>query len=178
MTGFRIIVNGKTFCESEDLTALTMVVEDLRNRDEPRVSLHARAGEGPVQWLAANLRVGDTVTIEVVDLVAEAESESEMSCRFCGCGFHEVASLIKGPTVAICDRCTVAFSEAVRMCGQLPTGAAFRPEPEWSCGFCGKLAADVAGVIVRNQAAICPECLRTCHDLLEGGSRDEPSDDA
>ena len=172
-------MNEKGFCESDDLTTFTMVVEDLRNSEEQRVSLHAQAGDGPLQWLAANLKIGDTVKIEVVDLVAGAESENEeFACGFCGRDMHAVRNLIQGQDVAICDGCTMAFSEAVRTGGRLPTGAIIQDEPKWVCGFCSKVAAGMAGVIVRNAAAICPECLSACNDILQDSSNGEQSSGA
>jgi hypothetical protein len=176
MIGFRITVNEKGFCESDDLTAFTMVVEDLRNSDEQRVSLHAQAGDGPLQWLAANLKVGDTVKIEVVDLVAAAESEhEELACGFCARDVHAVRNLIQGQDVAICDGCTMAFSEAVKAGGRLPTAATIQDDPKWVCAFCNKAAARMAGVIVRNAAAICPECLSACNDILQDSSNGQQS---
>lgn len=160
------------FCESEDLTVFTMVVEDIGRSGEQRVSLHARGGDGPLQWLAANLRIGDAVRIEVVDLDSGVEGKhEELACSFCGRNLHDLMHLVEGPGVAI-DACTVTFSSVVRNGNSLPAGATIRDAPEWVCGFCSKIAADVAGVIVRNGAAICPECLSACNDILRETSRD------
>lgn len=174
MIGFRITINDSAFCESDDLTAFTMVVEDLRSPGEQRVSLHAQAGDGPLQWLAAHLKVGDSVQIDVVDLLAENESQNvDLACGFCGLDTHAVTNLIQGQSASICDLCTVTFSEAVGGGGRLPTGAAFRDEPEWACGFCSRAATALAGVVVRNGAAICPECLSACRDLVRGNGTGE-----
>jgi hypothetical protein len=167
MTGFRISVNGEPFCESHDLTVFTMVVEDTGLSGEQRVMLHARAGEGPLQWLAANLHAGDAVRIEVVDIaVADAANETQRACSFCGGDIHELNSLIEGPGAAICDGCSTSFSEAVRNRASLPAGAAIHSETALTCGFCGQGHEDVPALIVRNGAAICPECLRSCEDML------------
>lgn len=171
MRGFRITINDDEFCEADNLTAFTMVVED-RSREEQRVSLHAQAGDSPVQWLAAHLKVGDVVKIEVVDFAAEAEgNEPALACGFCGRDPHAVSHLLTGPKASICDKCLQSFSIALSTSGSLPVGAAFRDEPQWECGFCSRPATAVDGLVVRNASAICPECLSACKDLIQDAPR-------
>jgi len=162
--GFQISVNGKPYCESEDLTALTMVVEEVRHEGH-RISLHVRAGEAPVQWLAANLTIGDEIVIRVVD-PAEFEAADPLGCSFCGRDVHDVSNVIQGPSAAICDQCIASFSDAVQQKSLLLFGASIRDEPEWSCGLCATHSGSVSGVIVRNGAAVCPECLRACVEII------------
>jgi hypothetical protein len=35
------------------------------------------------------------------------------------------------------------------------------------CGFCQKGPPELAGLLVRNAAALCPECLRACVDVAK-----------
>ena len=75
MVAFEITINGKPYCESEDITVLTMVVEEIQRRGGQRISLHASgASEGPLQFLAANLGVGDEIVVRIVEASEGAES--------------------------------------------------------------------------------------------------------
>jgi hypothetical protein len=115
--------------------------------------------------MTAGLSIGDQIVIDVIDVVA-AERESEtLCCGFCGREQADVLTLLTGSTGQICNFCVTAFSEAVSQGRPLPIGASFRDESELSCGFCGKGTAITRSVIVRNGAAVCPECLRTASDI-------------
>jgi hypothetical protein len=177
MVAFQITVNGKPYCESEDLTVVTMVVDEVRRRNARRISLHARAGEAAVQWLAADLTVGDEIVIRVVDS-ADLQEAAVPTCSFCGREAHEASSVVQGPSAAICDVCVGSLSAALREGSPLPLGVAIRDEPDWICGLCGKAPGVVPGVMVRNGAAVCPECLRACVDILSENAGDSRSSDA
>jgi len=167
MVAFQISINGKLYCESQDITALTMVAEEIQRRRGSRISLHV-AGEGPLQWLAANLGAGDEIVVRIVD-AAEQEDADPVGCSFCGRDVHDVSNLVLGhsaATTAICAPCIAGFSKAVKSGTALPLGAAIRDEPEWVCGFCSNQPGSIPGVVVRNGAAVCPECLRACADIL------------
>ena len=165
MVGFRITVNGNTYCESDDISALTMVAEQIGRRSGYRISLHAGSGDAPVQWLAADLKVGDEIVISVVDL-SETEDAPPLACSFCGQAVHDVSTLVRGPAAAICDNCIRSFSTAVRTATELPAGASIRDDSKWSCGFCSNQPANTGGLVVRNGPAVCPVCLRACSDIL------------
>jgi hypothetical protein len=174
MSAFRISINGKPWFDSDDLTTLTMAVEELRRNPRPRVSVHAAAGEGPMQWLDADLKAGDTIVIEVLEHVEEEQGEEETSplmCAFCGRASHDVEYLLESRSTRLCSACVSDFGAALGHNGALPLGASFRDEPDWACGFCGKRPKDVPGVIVRNGAAICPQCVHACADMLSSSPR-------
>ena len=164
-TAFRITINGEPFCEAEDLSTVTMAVDDLRGRAEQRVTLYASASEGPLQWMTANFSIGDQIVIEVVDAAAEGEPEP-LQCDFCGRDVHEISTLVQGKAGSICDLCITGFSTAVHKGSALPVGASFRDDSELPCRFCGKAPRAGTAVVVRNGAAICAECLRTGADIL------------
>jgi hypothetical protein len=63
MIAFQISINGRKYCESEDISVLTMVAEEIQRRQAFRISLHAGGPDSPLQWLTANLRVGDEIAI-------------------------------------------------------------------------------------------------------------------
>jgi len=164
MVAFQITINGQKYCESEDISVLTMVVEEIRRRDALRISLHAGGPDSALQWLTGNLRVGDEITIRIVD-TSEFEATGPSACSFCAREVHEASTVVQGHTAAICDSCITNFSTAVKNGTELPVGASMRDEPTWICGFCHNQPGNVAGVVVRNGSAVCPECLRTCAEL-------------
>jgi hypothetical protein len=47
-----------------------------------------------------------------------------------------------------------------------------RVNGEARCGFCLMAPPDVAGLLVRNGSAICPQCVRVCAELR--GTRERP----
>jgi len=163
---FQITINGKPYGESEDITVLTLVAEEVRRRSGERISLHASASESQMQWLAANLTIGDEIVVRIVD-ASELEDAGPHGCNFCGRDVHEVSKLLEGPAGAICDGCITSFSDAVKNVAPLPLGASIRDEPEWTCRICAKQPGRIPGVVVRNGAAICPECLRAAVEILD-----------
>ena len=176
MVAFQISINGKPYCESVDITTMTIVADEIR-RDGYRISLHAAGPDTPVQWFTANMSVGDEILIRVVDPVQLEEDLPPLICSFCGKDANDVHSLITGSSAAICDDCIGDFSAAVKDGRELPLGASLRDEPQWVCGLCANQPGVVPGVVVRNGAAVCPECLRVCSDLLasRSGSEDDVS---
>jgi len=162
---FQVTINGKPYCESEDITAMTMVVEELRRGGSSRISLHVAAGQAPLQGLAANFAIGDEILIRIID-ADDIELTGPAGCSFCGREAQDVSSLVHGPSAAICDGCVTGMGGALGNGSPLPLGASIREEPEWACGFCANKPGTIPGVVVRNGAAVCSECLRTCVDIL------------
>ena len=172
-TAFRITINGEPFCETEDLTAVTMAVDEVRGQDAERITLYANAAEGHLQWMTASLGVGDQISIEVVDAIADGESEPQR-CDFCASDVHDVSILVQGKTGSICDQCISGFSTAVHRGCALPVGASFNNTSDSPCRFCGKAPPAITAVVMRNGAAICAECLRTVADILQEGPNRNP----
>jgi hypothetical protein len=166
-SAFRITINGQPFCEADDLATVTMAVEDVRARNGQRISLYANEHEGPLHWMTACLGVGDRIVIEVVDATVEAGEPPR--CDFCGREAVEVSAVVQGQAGSICDLCVSGFSAAVHKGDTLPTGASFRDDSISTCRFCGKAPPAIGGVVVRNGAALCAECLRTAADILGDG---------
>jgi hypothetical protein len=165
MVAFQIRINGTPHCETEDITAVTIVAEHVARAGVERVSIHASSGaEEKLQWLGAHLGVGDEIQIRIVD-AAEIKDTAPDACSFCGRDIHELEKIVQGMDVSICDGCISSFAEALRESARLPLGASIRDGADQHCGFCRSKSGVVAGVIVRNEAAICPECLRACKDI-------------
>jgi hypothetical protein len=72
-------------------------------------------------------------------------------CTFCDRPPSEVAKLVSGPNVFICDGC-IARADKKRFSARA------------RCSFCDKRKAGVVGV---EAAAVCPACLAICNQILE-----------
>jgi hypothetical protein len=86
-------------------------------------------------------------------------------CTFCGRSQDEVARLIAGPKVFICDAC-VGLAERCRE-GRSPAGPLV-PAKEGSrarCSFCAKRKASDRALLT-GPANICGECLSVCRQIL------------
>lgn len=92
----------------------------------------------------------------------------EAACTWCGRPPSEVAKLIAGPNVYICDGCVEAAERLVSSGrpGAGPftqtrtTGAARR------CAFCGRRAHADRPLVTAPAGHICSACLRTCREIL------------
>jgi hypothetical protein len=170
---FEISVNGERRFVGDDVKAITVVADWIARRQVDRVSVHVGVGgpgEREVQYLGSDLHPGDEISIRVVAEEQALVSDAPEACSFCGSDMHHVRSLVAGRQVAICESCLSAFEAVVTRSAALPLGASIRQEGDARCGFCLKSPPDVAGLLVRNAAAICPECLRACVDITRGRS--------
>ena len=158
-------INGTRYGESEELSAVTIVAEHVGGRKAHRVTVHGQSFEGQLQWLDSHLSIGDQITVRVVE-ASDTAATTPSGCNFCGREVPELVRLIQGTTVAICDDCTKRFADSLRNGTALPIGASIRDAPADPCGFCGLDPREVAGVVVRNGAAICGQCIRTCEELF------------
>lgn len=161
MITLAIFVNGRPFCEADDLSTVTLSVEE-RHDDSCRITLHAAEGERAVQWLTAALAAGDEVVIRAVE--ATAAEGGPPPCGFCGRSANDVRSLVCGGSSAICDDCAGSLGAAVAQGTALPLGAVFGGA-QARCGFCDRDSAAAGGIVARNGAGICGECLRACEDV-------------
>jgi ClpX C4-type zinc finger len=173
MVAFEISVNGQRRFVGDDVTAITLAADWVARRKADRVSLHVgvgEPGERQVQYLGADLGPGDEIAIRVLteEEGEAAESGAPESCSFCGSSMHDIRSLVSGPQVAICDTCLSSFDAFVAHGVPLPVGASIREQGDVRCGFCQKGPPQIAGLLFRNAAAICPECLRACVDMTRG----------
>jgi hypothetical protein len=174
MAVFEIKVNGEHRFEGDDVTAITLVSDVVGRRPTERIALHVGTGgpsERETHYLAANLVPGDEITIRVLEdsaLHDDADSDPE-GCSYCGSSSHDVHSLVAVRAHAICDSCLSSFGDVVLRGAALPLGVSIREASDGpACAFCDKRPPDVPAVLVRNFAAICPGCLRSCVDLRKG----------
>ena len=89
-------------------------------------------------------------------------------CTWCDRPPSEVAKLVAGPNVYICDACVTAAGRIERGTGK--AGAALKLAKTGSrerCTFCHKRAVDTRAVVTGPKAHICSECLRICREIME-----------
>ena len=78
-----------------------------------------------------------------------------LRCSFCGRARQEVAKLVAGPGVYICDGCVTLARSWEPL-----------PYPGRSCSFCGKWAPGELRVVTKGSTSICAECLDLCDEII------------
>jgi hypothetical protein len=94
----------------------------------------------------------------------------DMVCTFCRRPPSEVAQLLRGPNVFICDGC---ISLAERAVSGGPGGAlALARGGKAACSFCGKRRSDGKAMVIGPESNVCDACIGVCRQILEdyGGS--------
>ncbi len=107
-----------------------------------------------------------------------AQSEPELECSFCGKRQDEVARIIAGPKVYICDECVDLCNDII---AQDASSADERPVPQrpivpsgLHCALCRFPVEVGAFVAVPDRGALCPACL----DAIRAASDDDESEGA
>jgi ClpX C4-type zinc finger len=89
-------------------------------------------------------------------------------CTWCGRPPREVARLIAGPRVYICDGC-IAAAERLASSGTAGPGPFLRIRTTGAarrCAFCGRRARPERALITAPAGHICTDCLHTCREIL------------
>ncbi|HEV8629539.1 MAG TPA: ClpX C4-type zinc finger protein [Thermoanaerobaculia bacterium] len=87
-------------------------------------------------------------------------------CTFCGLPPAEVAKLIAGPDVYICDACVAAAEAALAGNGATAGLALAGNRARAKCSFCSKRQATGRRVAVAPSAAVCADCVAVCRQIL------------
>ena len=109
------------------------------------------------------------------------------ACSFCGRSGIDVASLVAGPGVYICERCTNDASQLAGPSGGEPADTPITlvtaDQHHATCSFCGKKRKDVEHLAASQTAAICSQCLALCreihaeqHGITDDGLPEKPDD--
>jgi hypothetical protein len=91
---------------------------------------------------------------------------TDLACTWCGRPSDEVAKLIAGPNVYICDACTEAAEQSLKTEGSVLLRRA-KAREKGRCSFCRKRRSDKRALVVARTANVCAECLRTCREILD-----------
>jgi hypothetical protein len=86
-------------------------------------------------------------------------------CTWCSRPPSEVAKLVAGPNVYICDACVAEAERAMKTRGT--AGASHR------CSFCYKRGNAKRSIVV-GPANVCGDCLRMCREIMESRSVEAP----
>src|SRR6266566_1699794 len=87
------------------------------------------------------------------------KATTEVACTFCGLPPTEVAKLVAGPGVLICDGCVALAQRVIREAGPVETARTrLDPVPQASklgCSFCGKSTDTVEALVAGPGVRIC-----------------------
>jgi hypothetical protein len=89
-------------------------------------------------------------------------------CTWCGRPPSEVAKLIAGPRVYICDTC-IAVAERAAGGREIaaPFSATARTSIRRRCSFCGRIAGRNRSLVTASAGNVCGDCLQTCRQILD-----------
>lgn len=104
----------------------------------------------------------------------DRQVSSDMLCSFCGLPPGQVAKLVAGPRVYICDTCISTATQVLRGKEESPGSekAGLRRAPSTSrlrCSFCGGRARQDLAVVSSGGKRVCETCLDQCGSIV--GSR-------
>jgi hypothetical protein len=101
--------------------------------------------------------------------VSKRIARAARACSFCARNGAEVANLIAGPQVFICERCTREATRLATEPAAEPAHAALTlvaaGQHDAACSFCGKHRADIDHLVTGPAASICAECLTICREI-------------
>ena len=86
-------------------------------------------------------------------------------CTWCDRPPSEVAKLIAGPKVFICDDCIAAAERKLKT----PARGAATEKTSPRCGFCSRRASRDR-TLAGGATSICSECLRACREILDAST--------
>lgn len=132
---------------------------DHARADEVTAIRHLHLAGGSVREIAKALGISHQRVHQLVNASDDTRgwkrsgrAPDRLVCSFCGLDQTEVAKLIAGPSVYICDRCIGVARDGF--------------EPAERCSFCTKAATEAFPVVGRGDVAICPECLDLCDEII------------
>ena len=192
MKCFEVTINGEKVCTAgvgDDgvLTSIVSLVMRSNASDEIGKSqndnsenldlrvgglMNRESGETEhVEWLHQGLAVGDEIVIRIIEATVCDEPENKeltnIQCSFCDKKQFDVAKLIAGPGVYICNECIGSCTEALaagESSGSITT--IIDSTAEERCSFCGKKPIEVVRIVGVPTARICNECIRICQEIL------------
>ncbi len=95
---------------------------------------------------------------------------ADASCTWCGRPPGEVARLIAGPKVFICDACVASAEKAASGHPAGPFTRTRKRTVAAGCAFCRKRANDKRSLIAAEAGHVCTDCLTVCREILAASS--------
>jgi len=96
-----------------------------------------------------------------------SKEETHLECSFCNRKQFDVAKLIAGPAVFICNECVDDCSTALAK--REPTGSItmiISKAAKVKCSFCGRSPIEVSRIVGVPTGRICDQCIKICRDIL------------
>jgi DNA-directed RNA polymerase subunit RPC12/RpoP len=157
----------------KDMREFVNALEELDVKTSKLLDPATQTDDDSLRELLREIRADATRSLmlfERVDHFArddESFKSNKLECSFCSKKQDDVAKLIAGPGVYICDLCVKSFNVHIA-------------DPEYQgaqgvkCSFCGNKAAVVKKIVDGPKVRICDECLDLCNEILDeemsGGS--------
>ncbi len=166
------------------------VLELARKEAKHSRSTHVRSED----LLLGLLREGRGVGAQVLtrlgtdhDSLRQKIGMAGRACSFCGRSGIDVISLVAGPGVYICERCTNDAGQLASPPSGEPLGTPITLVPAGqhnaTCSFCGKQRKDVEHLAASQTEAICNQCLALCREIhaeqqgiIDNGLPEKPED--
>jgi len=95
-----------------------------------------------------------------------------LKCSFCGRSKDDVAKLIAGPGVYICERC-VGLAHRAAESSPVEGFDLVAKTSNLKCSFCGKKAGHVGTLVDGPGICICNECLQLCDEVLAAAASEQ-----
>jgi hypothetical protein len=139
-------------------------------------------GGASLREIAAALGVSHQRVQQIVDDAGGSwwkPRSRDMVCTFCGRPPSEVAKLISGPNVFICDGCVARAEEAVS--GRAGGALALARGGKAPCSFCGKRRSSDKAMVIGPESNVCDACVVLCRQILDdhggtpGSKRESPA---
>jgi hypothetical protein len=164
------------------VAARTAMLEAQTEAERAQVRFHhavreVHAAGGSLREIAAVLDMSHQRVHQIVDpdsgkgALRDSPERSDLrTCSFCGRSQGEVAKLIAGPSVYICDACIELATRASATkseCEDSRTVIVPVDDRKATCSFCGKERRRVETMVTGRGTRICSECLALCSEIID-----------
>jgi hypothetical protein len=132
---------------------------------------------GPLREIAGALSLSHQRVQQIVDATGGSwwrrvwrtrKARRDASCTWCDRPPGEVAKLVAGPNVYICDSCLDLAGRAVSGAGDSGALRLAQQGARARCSFCDKRRTGKRSVVTGPSANICSECFLICRELMDG----------
>ena len=99
--------------------------------------------------------------------------QPDLACTWCGRPPNEVAKLVAGPRVFICDACVAAAEDAATGRDTAgPFSVRMRASVRRRCDFCRRTAGKDRPILAAAVGNVCSACLEICRQIMDSSSLD------